>query len=148
MEEAESDVEEEAQENIPPPNQPIQEKEDCCSFVLDERETPLLTEEEIEQILNQQSTSEVLCRTHAPAQSFYEFDDSDSEDSSVDQNEERPAEHPIGLKGDITYSYDFPFYDLFDDDCFQREAELAGPSSLDSWEEDQSQQFQRSNETS
>ena len=43
--------------------------------------------------------------------------------------------------GDITYSYDFPIYDLFDDEFFQREDELAGPSSLDSWEEDQSQKF-------
>lgn len=76
------------------------------------------------------------------------FDDSNSEDSSVYQNEERPAENPISLKGDITYSDDFPFYDLFDDDLFQREAELAGPSSLDSWKEDRDQQLRRSNETS
>ena len=57
IEEAESDVEEEAQENIQPPNQLIQEKEDCWSSVHDERETPLLTKEEIDQILNQESTS-------------------------------------------------------------------------------------------
>ena len=37
---------------------------------------------------------------------------------------------------------------MFDDDCLQREAELAGPSSTVSWEEDRGQQLQTSNEMS
>ena len=41
IEEAESGVEDEAQKNIQPPNQLIQEKEHCCASVHDERETPL-----------------------------------------------------------------------------------------------------------
>ena len=53
IEEEKFDVEEEAQEKIQPPNQPTQEQEDCCSSVHDERETPLLAEEEIDRILNQ-----------------------------------------------------------------------------------------------
>ena len=83
IEEAESDTEEEAQEEIPPPSQLIREVEGCCSSVHDVRETPLLTEEEIEKILNQQSTPEAFYRTHTLAHPSYEFD-SDSEDSSVD----------------------------------------------------------------
>ena len=84
IEEAESDEGEEAQGNIQPPNQLIQEEEDCCSSVHDERETPLFTEEEIDRILNQQSTPEIFNRTQDPAQSLAEFDDSESEDSSLD----------------------------------------------------------------
>ena len=141
IEEAESDTEEEAQEEILPPSQLMREEEGCCSSVHDVRETPLLTEEEIDRILNQQSTPEIFYRTHTLAHSSCEFDHSDSEDSSVDQNEERPAENLIGLEGDITYNYDFPFYDQFDDDFFEREAELAGPSSLDSWEKTRASNF-------
>ena len=64
----------------------------------------------------------------------------------MDQDEERPAENPTGLIGDIAYDYDFPSYDLFDDDCFQRETEPAEPSSVDPWEESQGQQLHRSSE--
>ena len=50
--------------------------------------------------------------------------------------------------GDIAYDYDFLSYDLFYDDCFQREFELAEPSSVDPWEEIQGQLRQRSSEPS
>lgn len=148
IEEEESDVEEEAQENIPPPSQLMQEKENRCASVNDDKETPLLTKEEIDQISNQYSTSEIFYKTHTLAQSSYEFDDTDPEDPSVDRDEEVPAENPTGLIGDIAYVYDFPSYDLFDDDCFQREAKPAEPSSVDPWEESQGQQLQRSSEPS
>ena len=91
IEDAESDVEEEAQEEILPPSQLTQEEDDCCSSVHDVRETPLLTEEEIDRILNRQSTSEIFYKTYTLSHSSYEFDNTDPEDSSVDQDEERPA---------------------------------------------------------
>lgn len=50
--------------------------------------------------------------------------------------------------GDIAYNYDFPIYDLFDDDFLQKEAELAGSSSVGSWEESQGQQLRRRTEPS
>lgn len=121
MEEAESDEEEEAQENIPPPSQLTQEEDDCCSSVHDVRETPLLTEEEIDQILNQQSSPETFYRTQAPAQPFYEFDDSVSEDSSVDQNEERLAVRPEWLtwSGPPIYDTDGESHESINNECHE-----------------------------
>ena len=75
----------------------------------------------MDRISNTQSTFATFYRT-----------DADPEDSSEEQDEERPAENPTGLIGDIAFNYDFSSYDLFDDDCLQREAELTGPSSVDS----------------
>ena len=99
-------------------------------------------------ILNTQSTYELFYRIDTLYHSSNEFDDKNLEKSSADLNEEGLVENPTGLIGDISYDYDFPSYDLFDDDCFQREAKLAGPSLVDSWEEDQGQQLQRGNEPS
>ena len=49
---------EEAQEDIRPQNQLTQEKKDCCTSVLRKKKIPsLLTEEEIDLILNRQPTS-------------------------------------------------------------------------------------------
>lgn len=76
LKEAEPNVEEEAQRNIQPPNQLTQEKEDCYFSIRNGSEAPFLTEEEIDQILNQQTTPEVFYRTHSLAHSSYEFDDS------------------------------------------------------------------------
>ena len=53
----------------------------------------------------------------------------------MDQDEERPTENLTGLIGDISYDYDFPSYDLFDDDAFQTEDNLAASSLVDQWEE-------------
>ena len=50
--------------------------------------------------------------------------------------------------GSITYFNDFPIFDLSDDDFFQIEVNLAGPSLVDLWEEYQFHQLQESNEPS
>ena len=65
----------------------------------------------------------------------------DSESSHVNQNEERLADNPVWLTGDIFYNYD-----LSDDDVLQIEVDLAGPSLVDLWKEDQLNQLQESNE--
>ena len=52
----------EAQENIQPQNQPSQEKENYCTSIQRKRKMPpLLTEEEINQMLNMQPTSKPSC---------------------------------------------------------------------------------------
>ena len=50
--------------------------------------------------------------------------------------------------GSITYFNDFPNFDLSDDDVLQTEVDLAEPSLVDLWEEDQFHQFQESNDPS
>ena len=81
-------------------------------------------------------------------QSMYDEQDFKSEDELVDYFEEILAENLEGLVGNIADNYDFPSFYLSDDDSFQIEANLAGPSSVDLWKEDHVYQLQESNEPS
>ena len=78
--------------------------------------------------------------------SMYDEQELESENELADYFEERLAESPEDLMGEFAYNYDLSNDDLLDDDFFQRGIELAGPSSVDTGEEDQDQQLQESNE--
>lgn len=113
------DILEEVQEDVLPPNKMIQETENCyTSAQRTTRKSSPSTEEEIDQILNQQLTSEVFYRTQNPSHSFPEFHCTDPESSSVNQGEGKPNDNPTCLVGSITYIHDFIISDLPDDDVF------------------------------
>ena len=67
-------------------------------------------------------------------QSMYEEPDLRSENELADYFVERLDESPEDLMGNSACNYDFS-----DDNFFQKETELAGPSSIASWEEDHGQ---------
>ena len=74
---------EEAQEDIQPPNQLTQKKEDIFSSIHAEKEIPLLTEEEIDQILNKKLASKIFYKTNTFAHSSTELCGTDLESSPV-----------------------------------------------------------------
>ena len=80
-------------------------------------------------------------------QSMYDKLELESENELVDYFEERLVESPEDLMGDNSYNYDFSNVDMFDDNFFQREPELLGPSSIDSLEEDRDHQLKESDES-
>lgn len=77
---------------------------------------------------------------------MYDEQDFSSKNELTDYFEERLAQSPEGLMDKISYNYDFSNVDLSDDDFFQREVELVGPSSVDSLEEDRDHQIQENDE--
>ena len=103
-----------------------------------------MTEKKIDQIINKQLVSETFWKTNTLAHSHRELCCTDLESYFVDQNKEGPVDNPICLIGSINYICDSPNFDLSSDDAPQTEVNLAGPSLVDLWEEDQF--LQRSNE--
>ena len=79
-------------------------------------------------------------------QSMYDEPEFESENELADYFEEKIAESPEDLMGENAYNYDFSDVDLSNDDFFQRETELAGLSSVVSWEEDHDHQLQENDE--
>lgn len=94
-----------------------------------------MTEEEIDQILNKQSASEIFYKTNTLAFSSTEFSFTDLGSPPVNQNEEILVDNPECLIGSITYIHDVPKFDMSDDDVLQIEVDLAGPSLVDFWKE-------------
>ena len=74
--------------------------------------------------------------------SMYDEPELESENQLADYFEERLAGSPEDLMCHDACNYDFSDVDLSDDNFFQGETELAGPSSVDSWEEDYDHQLQ------
>ena len=70
-------------------------------------------------------------------QSMYDKKDFKSENELANCFKERLAKNPVGLIGNIAYNYDFSSFDLSNDEFSQIEANPAGPSSVDLWEENQ-----------
>ena len=108
----------EAQEDIQPQNQPPQEKEDCCSYIQRKRKMPpFLTKEEIDQLINMQSTSnlshEHKISIYFPPNPSYHID----ENRFIDQFEEKQSDSPICTVGNINYIDDSPRFDQYVDCC-------------------------------
>ena len=108
---------------------------------------PLLTQEEINQVLNIQEASKPSCEqkisVHSPANLVYHK----SKSELVDQFKEEKTGNPICLIGEIIYVDDSPNFDQFDDDdVVQIEANLIEPSVVGLWEEDQYHQLEKINQ--
>ena len=105
-----------------------------------------MTKEEIDQIINKQPAFEIFYKTNTLAHSSTELCCTNLEISPVNQNEERSADNSVCMIGSITYFNDVPNFDLSNDDALQTEVDLAGPSLVDFYKEDQLHQLQESNE--
>ena len=105
-----------------------------------------MTEEEIDQIINGQPTSEFFYRSDILVHSSDELCCTELESSHVNQSEEKSVDNPVCLVGSITYIHDSPIFDLSDDDVLQTEEDLVGSSLVDLWEENQSFSLPESNE--
>ena len=68
---------------------------------------PLLTEEEINQILNKQPTSKTSCEKNTLSLSPTELCYQKSENDLVNQVKERQTANPICLIGEIVHTNDF-----------------------------------------
>ena len=92
--------------------------------------TLLLTEKEINQILNIQPPSKPSCKqdisVHFPTNAIHHK----SESELVDQFKEEKTDNPICLIGDTTYFDEFPKFDQIDDDILQTETNFAEQSVI------------------
>ena len=99
---------EEAQEDIQPQSQSIQEKEDCCtSAQIQIKISPLLTEEEIDQILNKKPALKTSLKQRNSAHPPTKPCCLEIENKLVDQLKEKQTDNPICLIGEIVYTNDF-----------------------------------------
>ena len=137
----------EAQENIQPQNQPSQEKENCFTSIQRKRKMPpLLTEEEINQMLNIQPASKPSCEQNIFVHSHTNIVYHKSESELIDQFKEEETDNPICLIDEIIYVHDSPNFDQSDDDdVLQTEANLAEPSAIDLGDEFHYHQIESSN---
>ena len=102
----------EAQEDIQPQDHSSQEKKDCYTSAQDQiKIPPLLTEEEIDQILNKQlalkTSFEQNTSTYLPTEPYC----LEPKNKILDQLKEKQTDNPICLIGEIVYTNDFPIFD-------------------------------------
>ena len=106
----------EAQKDIHPSNQISQEKEDYCSYIRREiKMPPFLTEEEIDQIINIQTTSKTSYDQNFSDLSPVNLAYHESKNRFVNQFEEKQSNSPICMAGD-TYINNSPRFDQYVDD--------------------------------
>ena len=86
---------------------------------------PLLTEEEINQMLNMQPTSKPLCEQEIYVYSHINPIYHKSKSELIDKFKEEQTDNPICLIGDVTYVDNFPKFDQSDDIFLQTETNLA-----------------------
>ena len=108
---------------------------------------PLLTEEEIKQMINTQPTYKPSCEQNIFVPPAINAIYHKLESKLVDRFKEEQTGNPICLIGEIIYVDDSPNFDQYnDDDVVQTKSNLTEPSVVVLWEEYQYHQLEKINQ--